>query len=180
MKLKGINSSSKKTKNIIKEYFGELLKEKKEISNITVTELCKRANITRGAFYSHYDNIYAIAEEIESEIQELALSNVKKISSKDDIKYFLNTLFKYIKENESFYKKALQSNDPIMFINRLSKKFFAVFENNLITNNKDFDITIHFCADGAAILLIKYFRGDNKFSLDYIKNYLCETLEKLL
>ena len=36
-------------------------------------------------------------------------------------------MFEYLKNNEELYRKLMQSNDPIMFINRLSKKFYNVF-----------------------------------------------------
>ena len=68
VKLKGINNSSRKTKELIKKSFAELLEEKKETKNITVKELVERVDLTRGAFYSHYDNIYEVASEIQDEI----------------------------------------------------------------------------------------------------------------
>ena len=34
-----------------------MLSEKQEINKITVTEPVKRADINRGTFYSHYDDI---------------------------------------------------------------------------------------------------------------------------
>lgn len=48
----------KKTRNLIKKKFAELMNEKKELNKITVTELVKRAGITRSTFYTHYDDIY--------------------------------------------------------------------------------------------------------------------------
>ena len=60
MKVQGLNSSSKKTRNLIKKTFAELINEKKELNKITVTELVKRAEITRSTFYTHYDDIYEV------------------------------------------------------------------------------------------------------------------------
>ena len=108
MKLKGINNGSRKTTNAIKNSFAELLEEKGEINNITVTELVKRANITRGAFYSHYDSIFDVAGEIENDLQEIAFSNIKNISSIDDIYDFIDLMFEYLKNNEELYRKLMQ------------------------------------------------------------------------
>ena len=47
MKVKNKNRSSIKTRQKIREAFAELLKEKNELSNMTVTELVKLADITR-------------------------------------------------------------------------------------------------------------------------------------
>lgn len=40
----------------------ELIKTKK-LSNITITELCTKANINRNTFYYHYNNIYDLLAE---------------------------------------------------------------------------------------------------------------------
>lgn len=55
MKVKNLNASSVKTRNLIRGTFAELLYEKKNINKITVTELVQRADINRSTFYSHYD-----------------------------------------------------------------------------------------------------------------------------
>ena len=65
MKIQGLNSSSKKTRKLIKKAFAELIHEKKELSKITVTELVKRADITRSTFYTHYDDIYDVANDYQ-------------------------------------------------------------------------------------------------------------------
>lgn len=179
MKLKGINNSSKKTINIIKNSFAELLEEKKEISNITVTELVKRANITRGAFYSHYDNIYDVAQEMENELQEIAFSNLKKITSFDDVNYYLDSIFDYLITNEELYKKLLKSNDPILFMNRLYKKFFIALKSTFNSSDKNIDINLQFYTNGAIVLLIKYFREESELSLLEIKEYLKKVFLKL-
>ena len=62
MKVQNLNKSSQKTRKLIKSVFAEMLSEKRELGKITVSELLKRADINRGTFYSHYDDIYAVAE----------------------------------------------------------------------------------------------------------------------
>ena len=91
MKVQGLNSSSKKTKNLIKKTFAELINEKKELSKITVTELVKRADITRSTFYTHYDDIYDVVNEYQMETIELLVSEDKVLNSIQDIyNYFVN------------------------------------------------------------------------------------------
>lgn len=68
MKVKNLNRSSAKTKRIIKSVFAEMLSEYKEISRISVSELCRRADISRSTFYSHYDDTYSIAQDYENEL----------------------------------------------------------------------------------------------------------------
>ena len=67
MKAKNLNASSVKTRNLIRDTFAELLYEKKNINKITVTELVQRADINRSTFYSHYDDVRHVAEDIKAE-----------------------------------------------------------------------------------------------------------------
>ncbi len=179
MKLKGINNGSKKTILAIKNSFAELLKEKGAINNITVTELVRRANLTRGAFYSHYDSIYDVAQEIESDLQEMAFSNIKNVSSMNDMYDFIDLMFNYLKDNEELYRKLMQSDDPIMFINRLSKKFYHVFSEIVKTENEEQQINIHFYISGTFSLLVKYYRNEISYSLDTIRDYLKDLITTL-
>lgn len=180
MKLKGVNNGSKKTTTAIKNSFAELLEEKGEINNITVTELVSRANITRGSFYSHYDSIYGVAQEIESDLQEMAFSNIKNISSFEDICDFIDLMFEYLKNNEELYRKLMQSNDPIMFINRLSKKFYNAFAKIINSKDEEQDLKINFYISGTFSLLVKYYRNEINYSLDTIRNYLKDLLSQLI
>ena len=75
-----------------------------------------------------------------------------------------------MKSEEDLYTKLLKSNDPILFMNRLSKKFFNALKEVMHSDDKYIDLKINFYTEGAAILLIKYFRKEINFSLDEIKN----------
>lgn len=65
-----------KTKRRIKEVFGELLK-KKDVNKITVAELARLAEINKGTFYLHYQDIYALYTEV---LQENIRETVNGIS----------------------------------------------------------------------------------------------------
>lgn len=54
------------TKNLIKDTLLELMHEK-SFDKITVTELCRNAEINRGTFYLHYVDIYAVLDELEED-----------------------------------------------------------------------------------------------------------------
>ena len=76
MKVKGVNSSSLKTKEKIRHAFAELLSEKKSLNKLTVTDLVTKADITRSAFYTHYDNLYEIAKELQEESLAIFVENM--------------------------------------------------------------------------------------------------------
>ena len=68
-----------RTKKMIRNAFTELLEEKKEIENISVSELSERADLSKSTFYYHYPDIYAVAEEFETELIEKLLNILDKI-----------------------------------------------------------------------------------------------------
>lgn len=107
MKVKVVNNSSRKTRKLIRATFAEMLSEKGTIDKITVTELVKRANINRGTFYTHYDDVYAVAEDFETEILEQFDAASADIA---DIDAFVESFFAFIKENEPYYKMLCRSN----------------------------------------------------------------------
>lgn len=57
---------SAKTKQAIKQAFLDLTKEK-PINKITIAELSQQADIGRGTFYTHYEDIYDLRSKIIEE-----------------------------------------------------------------------------------------------------------------
>lgn len=71
-----------KTKKAIKAAHLSIMEEK-YISDITISELTRKAGINRRTFYTHYRSISDIIAEIESEIVELVSEVVLKIDVTD-------------------------------------------------------------------------------------------------
>lgn len=55
----------RKTKKAIQDVFCEMIKEK-TLNEITVKELCARADINKSTFYLHYKDIYDLADSIQN------------------------------------------------------------------------------------------------------------------
>lgn len=170
MKVKGINNSSKKTKELIRREFAILLADKQELRRISVTELTNNLGITRGAFYSHYDSIDDVAKEFQNEALELLGDDINSIS---DIEFFLDKINTFLKKSEDIYGVILRTDDPMIFMERLNKmanvKLMELLKFN--TNNKNIKFDISVFVDGIVNLYIKYFRGEIDCTLDDINNY---------
>ncbi len=70
------------TKKLLREALFDLLKDK-ELSQISITELCKMADVNRNSFYRHYNIPLDILLELEEEVYE-KLSEVLRKSHKMD------------------------------------------------------------------------------------------------
>lgn len=172
MKVKGINNSSRKTRKLIRSTFAEMLSEKGTIDKITVTELVSRADINRGTFYTHYDDVYAVAEDFETEILEQFDSASGDIA---DLDSFIEKFFAFIKENEPYYKMLCRSNELIFSANKLivtaanrmrelSKVAFGDVDPNLET-------TINIFLAGLTYEYIRYCRGLSDADADKLHDY---------
>ena len=104
-----------------------MVSEKKELAKISVSELVRRADINRGTFYSHYDDIYAVAEDYENELISLFFSNAELIASTNTDK-FIDLMFEYIKRNDKIYRMLCKSNDFVMIM----QKFMRLAANKII------------------------------------------------
>lgn len=89
--------------DIIERVLMELL-QTRELDQISVSDLCKRAGLNRGTFYANYDDIYALADtlrkKLEAEVSQLyADEKAEGYNSNDFLK-----LFQHIASNQLFYK----------------------------------------------------------------------------
>jgi len=57
---------TKYTQTVLKNSLIELMKEK-SISQITIKELCEKADINRSTFYTHFADQYQLLKSIEDE-----------------------------------------------------------------------------------------------------------------
>ena len=72
---KAILSKDNFIHNSIKDAFLQLLL-KKDYMQITITDLCKYAGVSRGTFYAHFGNIGQVVEEVFSD----ALYDIKNMA----------------------------------------------------------------------------------------------------
>ena len=101
------NKKRKKSQEQIEKIFLQLI-QKKNIDEISISTICKKAHLNRSTFYANYVDIYDLAEKIkknmENEFAQFQLSN----NSKQDYDGYLN-MFRYIKDYhielaEKYYK----------------------------------------------------------------------------
>lgn len=119
-----------RTKKMIRNTFTELLNEKKDLCKMSVQELCKRADIAKSTFYYHYDDIYAVAEELQDELISALSDVLDDLVATGDREYgaYVNRVITFLKENEEYYTKIICSSRTGLFVDKLKaifqKKFF--------------------------------------------------------
>ena len=170
MKVKNLNNSSAKTRELIKETFVKMLSETREIDKVTVSGLAARANISRATFYTHFDDIYGVAEEFKEELVDNFFLNAD-IDNVVDYEEYFDAIFAFIKLNDENYKIFCKSNDVLFAANRLtalfSDKFLEIALNDKRIKNRDnIELEIRIFFEGSLLEYVKYCRGQSSFTLD--------------
>lgn len=107
---------TKYTKRIIKETFLSLL-SKKDIKKITVSELCKKADINRATFYRYYLDIYDLLNNIQNDfIEELKAAYTPKNDSEKTVLNFTISLLNILIQNKELIKCLFNTNNNIYFL----------------------------------------------------------------
>ena len=154
----------------------------KDFNSISISELCKVANVHRSTFYSYFDNLYELLEASK----EFALKkfsnqfNIDIVNLNDDLMTFdiLTLYLSFIKKNKNLYV-AYFTNAEILSSN---KSFSSLYENIILPRalkqgledeNKLKYITLFFV--GGITNIIKQWI-DNNFndSVEYLANIIIE------
>jgi AcrR family transcriptional regulator len=138
-----------RTREALREALGELIEEK-DYDEITVEEITERANIGRATFYLHYkDKEDLLMEEfmqlIETNAQLLSETQTSvwlaylnpDIPSQETGAPPIETIFKHIYQNKSFYYLLLnnaRSGRIVERIRRTSMEVTSRFVRNLVEN----------------------------------------------
>ena len=97
------NKRKKESMLKIEKVFLELI-QTKEINEISVTDICKKANLNRTTFYSNYIDIYDLADKIKEKLEKDVFDLYKDVNKNRYSSDNFLKLFKHIKENQIFYK----------------------------------------------------------------------------
>lgn len=175
MKARNLNNSSKKTKRLIRKVFAEMLSEEKDLENVSVSELCKRADISRGTFYSHYDDIYGVAEEYENELIDAFFDNIRLINSQN-VMQFIDSIFEYIRQNDENYRSICKSNDFFFAAKKLTtiasaKLLELCLNDSRIIKREYVEFDIQIFLEGLFCEYVRYCRGYSLKTLDDLYAY---------
>lgn len=134
------------TKKIIRDSLIELL-QNKDIHQITVTDVCKKADINRGTFYTHYKDCFDLLQSIEDELFNLIIKYIDETPVEEYSNSLLLRVLELISENKDLCKILFcKQNDNRILERILSVASKADFEklcgnsNKFIKSNMDYFI----------------------------------------
>lgn len=172
------NRRVKVTKNMLKTSFIELL-EHKEISRITIKEICEEADINRSTFYAHYTDQYDLMRKIQDELIENVEAHLSpyiydempKVSEE-----MMVGIFEYIKRNAEICRLLLSERGDIHFqkrvLNLVYGKYMDDLTNNLKLNKEEANYVYAYSITGSIGVIQKWLNDDMKKSPEFMAKIL--------
>lgn len=119
-----MDQRSIRTHKLIKTAFLELLKQK-ELTEITITELCQKSHIHRKTFYSHFKNTSEILEEIFSNLMNEISSLYQSIleGSINDFHVFFTKVNEFILKDLDFYRLLSKTTEYAKFMQKITQYY---------------------------------------------------------
>ena len=167
-----------KTKRAIHSAMTRLLSVK-PIEEITVTELSNAAEINRKTFYSYYNSVYMVAEEMEDEIVERFEDTLRRIDFEtllQDPQTTFNTLARIIASDLDFYETILTNRNQVYFLQKiitsLKERIMALYFDR---NSKDFELQeymLEYIISGLVSVYQKWFKSGRKTDMEELSKYI--------
>lgn len=109
------------TRRLLQGALVDLMREK-PIRDVTVKELCQRADVNRSTFYLHYQDIYSLMEELEGEISHeltAALSQMPQAADQDAFSSFYTAIFALFARHAELCEILLGENGDKAFVEQV-------------------------------------------------------------
>lgn len=111
-----------KTKRTLKQALASLLSSK-PLESITVTELCESASTSRITFYTHYNDKYALADEMVSDMVHTAVQDFEQLQSAHNpqnnpltsAENVLDAILNLVVRNQKIFTHANREESPYLF-----------------------------------------------------------------
>ncbi|WP_028976647.1 TetR/AcrR family transcriptional regulator [Sporolactobacillus terrae] len=175
------NRRTQYTLQVIKEAFLRLLNTN-ELSKITVTQICREADVNRGTFYLHFDDPLDLFHKIEAEFVD-QIRPVLAIRPQEQIHDWLKRLTLIFKDNEVVSRMILANyRDGIM----VSELFSEVREQAIEEFKEDFHeqnphilkYYFSYFVNGSISAILSWFADEEDQSIEGITKALANVLSR--
>ncbi|MCD7956811.1 MAG: TetR/AcrR family transcriptional regulator [Lachnospiraceae bacterium] len=93
---------SRKSVKAIEDSFFSLIEEC-DISKISVTEICRRADINRSTFYAHYEDLNQFLDSLEIKIADKLYECTKQYHYDKESGAFMDAMFQLMMNNRHLF-----------------------------------------------------------------------------
>ena len=132
----------RRTKSLLLHGLIQLVAEK-DIKDISVKELSDLADINRGTFYLHYNDIYDMLAQIEDELfiefHEILDRTLNSDSAIFSPQSTLQEIFSFLERHRDVARAMMSPHGDLAFVNRLKDLVKERMGNLLVTKQTTYD-----------------------------------------
>lgn len=128
-----VDSRKRKSRELIQNALLELLSEKKPIELITVSEISRRADVSRKTFYNNYHNVQEAKDDLENHYVDLIFSlienkDISAVSTALDDSFLV--LFRTLHDRRTVCRLVFDSGESTFLADRLKKMIVPYFSRS--------------------------------------------------
>ena len=184
---KKVDLRVQRTKKAILDTFFSLLEEK-HFSNITIIDICEKALINRGTFYTHFEDKNQLLEKIIYDMMMNFDDEVDRVHGDSDMMVYYNDMFDvslaFINENKHALKTLITNADTKLMFNQAH----AIIKNNIMkkvgrlpsTTEGSLEILAEFFAGGLIQTISWWVETDCQVPAEKIKEELFALVQNIL
>lgn len=177
--------SAIRSKSLIKKALATLMHEK-ELNKITVSDIIREADISRGTFYAHYPDIYSVLEQIETEELKKMMTLVNQSKDQNSEIHnstdFLTIICNYLYADFDYYKMLMQTSFLNNFLNRLIEVYYEDTVATLLEKDPSKDLSeavlyLTYTTAGAKQVIVSWLQGNISGSPEDVASRLAKLIE---
>lgn len=156
------------TKKILKDSLLELM-QTKSISKITIKEICDLSDMSRSTFYLHYQDQFALLEDIEKEVLEKTFENLKMLDTKSNSISSIEIFLNYIKDNKATFGILLCQMETHAFQQGIMNSVQSYIQSILpgLSDKREEQYTYSFIMHGCLNVIVDWI--NNNFDIEVHK-----------
>ena len=180
-----------KTKAALSDAFFKMLAVM-TLDDITVNELCERANVRRATFYKHFkdknDFVVFLIKDIRSRFDnEVWKSDLNTTITKDYYLKYAKAIIDYLLERDAAIRRIIDSNARTSFFDLFlhenyedTKRRLEASVNSGMTLSMSTEVMASFIVGGIAHAIIKWFDSDNRCPVELLLQDISIFITKIL
>ncbi|WP_298092701.1 TetR/AcrR family transcriptional regulator [uncultured Catenibacterium sp.] len=169
-----------KTKHAIYKAFVELLNEK-DVNQITITDIAKKANINRKTFYNYYSDAYEVMEEIENLTVEAFINNMGTVEFTNMADFLTEIFVKFtetVNKDLEFFNLLFKTNNRSFLIVKIVEALKEYVQKRIEESNeldmRRFEVVSNFYLSGVLSVYMNWFMNNYDQSIEEISALLTE------
>lgn len=172
------NRKIKMTKLALKDALVELLLEN-PLRKITVTALCRQADVNRSTFYSHYQDIFSVMDDLEEEFVR-HVAYIKESCTREENRQTLKNYLQYAREKKTTFNVLLingKMTEPVM---RESMQLYDTEHPDAAQQQRsEHELYTRFACMGTFHLIYQWLQKEEAYTLDFITDTILSLMVQL-